>query len=246
MSNGKTIKIIKSVYTDEGEGAKVRRLFPTSELEMIDPFVLMDEFYVSPPAGFPNHPHRGFEVVTYMLEGAFIHRDSMGNEAFLEAGGVQRITTGSGIVHSELPGREGMNHGIQLWVNLPKNLKGLSPSYQELKPDELSEERQGRIKTTLIVGEGSPVLLKTQVLYLDIKTEEAAVFSRRLPESFNAFIYVLNGKLQVGKVAVVEHEGVVFTPGSLVEAKSGSRCRFVLVAGKPHNEEVVFRGSFVD
>jgi redox-sensitive bicupin YhaK (pirin superfamily) len=132
IANDATIEIKKAVGTEEGEGAFVRRLFPTQDFNYLDPFVLFDEFFVIPPAGFPDHPHRGFEVITYMRGGAFLHRDSMGNEQIIKAGGVQRITTGRGIVHAEMPGTKGVNHGLQIWINLPRRLKGLEPSYQNI------------------------------------------------------------------------------------------------------------------
>ena len=247
LSNKIVEFVVKAVETDEGEGAKVRRLFPTSDLEYLDPFVLLDEFYVQPPAGFPNHPHRGFEVVTYMLEGAFKHKDSAGNSALLEAGGVQRITTGKGIVHSELPGSEKMNHGLQLWVNLPKRLKGIEPSYQELKPQGVPVKQDGKAGTRVrvIVGEGSPINLQTDVQYIDVEMP-AASFSRRIPEGFNSFIYVLTGKVQVGSSVLSPHEAAVLKPGSELNAVADKPARFVLISGRPHNEPIMLMGSFVD
>jgi hypothetical protein len=253
MVDSCTVQFLKrAISIPEGEGAQVKRLFPTSKLENIDPFVLLDEFYAEPPAGFPEHPHRGFEVVTYMLEGAFVHRDSEGNQATVNEGGVQRITTGKGIVHSEMPGAKGMSHGLQLWVNLPSRLKGINPSYQNILAEDLPHKDDEGLSIRTIVGQGSPVKLQTQVTYMDIKIGKSKIASQKISPGFNGFAYVLEGRLNLSSkgscqsTPVEAHQAAVFNPGVEFSYYSDGKARFVLITGKPIGEPIKLVGSFVD
>ena len=230
----------RSISIPEGEGARVRRLFPTTKLRSIDPFILLDEFYAEQPAGFPDHPHRGFEVVTYVLEGSFIHRDSEGNKETVEEGGVQRITTGKGIVHSEMPGTKGMNHGLQLWVNLPQKLKNATPSYQNVPPSSIPIKREEGQTVRVIVGEGSPVLLQTPVVYLDITVEKTKISKQKINKGFNALVYTLEGVLELGDskgsfsgLKVEPHQAAVLK-GTEFAYTSDTAARFVVISGKPN------------
>jgi redox-sensitive bicupin YhaK (pirin superfamily) len=229
---------IKAVETAEGAGARVNRVFPNQYLRNYDPFVLLDEFFVDSYAGFPYHKHRGFEAVTYMLGGAFRHRDNIGNDKKVLAGGVQRFTAGSGIVHSEMPGNGDISHGLQLWVNLPRRLKRNIPTYQQV--DGLPEVKKDGVVVRTIVGKESPVELITPVLYRDIKIENKKSYDIRLPKGWKGFIYVL-----IGETNILKRGEAFFTArGITIEAKTSSR--FVFIAGKPHNEPIRHYGPFVE
>jgi len=149
----------------EGDGVDVKRLFPLRDFMNFDPFVLWDHFTLDSGRGFPDHPHRGFEAITYMFEGGMNHKDNLGNESFVTAGGAQRFTAGSGLVHSEMPAQTGVSNGIQLWINLPKRLKQVDAEYQQVNANEFPVKKLdgGTVKT--IVGENSPLQLKTSVIY---------------------------------------------------------------------------------
>ncbi|MEO0248786.1 MAG: pirin family protein [candidate division WOR-3 bacterium] len=237
---------VSAIEAEEGAGARVRRVFPTPHLRHLDPFVLLDEFYVTPPAAFPDHPHRGFEALTYMLEGAFHHRDNMGNDSIVTAGGAQRFAAGRGIVHAELPGTPNLSHGLQLWVTLPRRLKGMEPDYQQVEPSAFPERKikGGHIRT--IVGEGSPVRPHTPMRYLDITLEPEAVFEDEIPREWHVLIYVLEGRLYLDEVKLASGEALVLEQGGQLKVVAKGRARFVLIAGKPHGEPIHQHGPFVD
>ncbi len=237
---------IPALETEEGAGARVRRVFPTPHLRHLDPFVLLDEFYVIPPAAFPDHTHRGFEAVTYMLEGAFHHRDNMGNDRIVSTGGVQRFTAGKGLVHAELPGTPDLNHGLQLWVNLPRRLKGIEPSYQQVEPSAIPERKAKDAHIRTVVGEGSPVRLYTPMRYLDVALEPRASFEDEIPPEWNALIYILEGQLRLNGLELASGQAAVLEPGSKVTAVAEGPARLVLLMGKPHGEPIRQRGPFVD
>jgi hypothetical protein len=229
----------------EGAGAVVQRLFPTDQLRHLDPFVLLDEFTVEPSAGFPDHPHGGFEAVTYMLDGAFRHRDNLGNDEVVSAGGVQRFTAGERIVHAELPGSEETSHGLQLWVNLPQELKETEPDYQPVPAAEIPESEDGGIRVRTVVGEGSAVELHTAVRYLDVRLASGGRFEEEVPGSWNGLIYVLDGELSVAGSSLAPGKGVTFEGGGAVRVTAEGPARFVLIAGEPHGGPIRQRGSFV-
>lgn len=237
---------VPAVKMEEGAGARVRRVFPTSHLRHLDPFVLLDEFYVTPPAAFPDHPHRGFEAVTYMLEGAFHHRDSMGNDRVVSAGGVQRFTAGRGLVHAELPGTEGLNHGLQLWVNLPHRLKETEPDYQQVEPSAIPEHEAEGVRIRTVVGEGSQVELRTPVRYIDVALEPGVAFENEIPMGWNALVYVLEGELRLDGSELTAGKAVMLEPRGKVTAVAEGSARFVLIVGEPHGEPIRQHGSFVD
>jgi redox-sensitive bicupin YhaK (pirin superfamily) len=167
---------IVAVETAEGAGALVKRVFPTQQLRYFDPFVLLDEFFVEPPASFPSHPHRGFEAITYMLEGGFHHIDNLGNNTVVLAGGLQKFTAGKGIVHSELPGTRGLNRGLQLWIRLPSKLGNIKPDYQQVESKAIPERDLNGVHIRVIAGENSPVKLYTKIIYLDVISPQRAEF----------------------------------------------------------------------
>uniref|UniRef100_A0ACD6AAI9 Uncharacterized protein n=1 Tax=Avena sativa TaxID=4498 RepID=A0ACD6AAI9_AVESA len=165
------VKKLLSEAQSEGQGATVRRSIGRHELRNLDPFLMLDEFSVSKPAGFPDHPHRGFETVTYMLEGAFTHQDFSGHKGTIRTGDVQWMTAGRGIVHSEMPASDGVQKGLQLWINLASKDKMIEPRYQELQSKDISHAEKDGVEVRIIAGEAfgvqSPVYTRTPTMYMD-------------------------------------------------------------------------------
>ena len=242
---GEGVQVKRSVEVAEGRGARVRRLFPTRSFDSLDPFVLFDEFYVEKPAGFPAHSHAGFEFITYMIEGSMVHEDSMGNREEIPAGGVQHAVTGSGINHSELPGGEGLNHGIQLWINLPRSRKNERPSYTMLQPHKLRRESFEWGSATFIVDEHM-LTLSTPVDYLDVRIQKGKVYKGTVNAGYSSLIYVLWGEMEVGEATVKPHEAAVLQPGMSLRARMLADTRFVYLSGKPLGEPIRVRGSRVE
>jgi hypothetical protein len=238
-------RVVKAIAMSEGAGAEVRRLFPTRRQKHIDPFVLLDEFTVEPTAGFPDHPHGGFEAVTYMLDGAFRHRDNLGHDQMVSAGGVQRFTAGKRMVHAELPGAEKTSHGLQLWVNLPQRLKKVEPDYQPVPSDDIPEREEEGVRVRTVVGEGSPVELHTEVRYVDVTVASEGAFADEIPEGWNGLVYVLDGELALGEATLGPAKAAIFRGGGEVRATATEPTRFVVIAGAPHDEPIRQRGSFV-
>lgn len=242
-----TDSVINVQDTPEGAGARVRRLFPSRSLMDYDPFVLLDEFFVDPTAGFPEHPHRGFEAVTYMLEGSFWHRDVLGNDSEVDAGGVQRFTAGRGLVHSEMPGGgTKVCHGLQLWVNLPRRLKQIEPAYQRVMPEEIPLENVsgGRIRT--VVGTTSPVELQTQVAYLDLNLDQGISYYLPVYSEFAAFLYVYKGKIEIAGKSCGQGQAYFLGFSRAETVRTVEPSGFVFLAGRPHNEPVYHNGPFID
>lgn len=230
--------------TTDGDGATLARIFPSPQLRNFDPFVLMDDFDVRAPAGFPTHPHRGFEAFTYMIEGAFEHRDTMGNVSRITAGGTQRFNSGRGAKHSEMPGSSGSNRGLQLWVNLPRALKRMEPEYTGHQGDALPVIDGPGQRTRIISGAASPVALHTEVDYQDV-TLLAEHWTTQIPAGRNTLLYAIEGTLTVGAHTVGRGEALLLDPGTLVVG--GTRgSRFAFLSGRPHGEPIVHRGPFVD
>ena len=241
----KVSRKVVAVETFEGVDARVKRLFPTSQLRHFDPFVLLDEFLVEPPAGFPSHPHRGFEAITYMLEGGFHHTDDLGNDSIVLAGGLQKFTAGRGIVHSELPGTKGLNRGLQLWVRLPSKLVSVKPDYQQIESKSVPEREMNRLRIRVIAGENSLIKMYTKIIYLDVISPQEGYFAYELEPQANVFIYTLEGNLAIADSTVKKSEAALLTTGNKVEIKTEKNSRFVLIGGKPHREPIILKGSFV-
>jgi quercetin 2,3-dioxygenase len=259
-------RVYPSIETLEGGGFQVRRPFPTAGLDQIDPFLLLDEMGpmdVGPgeAKGAPDHPHRGFETVTYLLSGGMKHRDSRGNSGSIGPGDVQWMTAGSGVVHSEMPDAEilrrgGRMHGFQLWVNLPTRDKKMAPRYQEVKAAGIPEARtpDGRVIVRVLAGEALGVRARidtrTPIEYLDCRLEPGASFEKPLAAGDNAFAYVVDGSGVFGKDSIPAGDGdlVLFaTDGDAALLRSDPRTglRALLIAGTPLREPVARYGPFV-
>jgi len=232
--------------TNEGDSVEVKRLFPIAEYMNFDPFVLWDHFDVQPGSGFPDHPHRGFEAITYMFEGSMKHTDNLGNDSRVGAGGAQRFTAGKGIVHSEMPGTQGSNTGIQLWINLPHRLKGLEPDYQEVLAENIPEINfdGGRVRT--IVGEDSRLKLHTQVEYEDITLQPAAHWKKTVAEGLRGFVYVVDGSLQVNDRRLDRADALFMQDADSINVMSETASRFMVCLGHPHGEPIRQWGPYVD
>ena len=259
-------RVYPSIETLEGGGFLVRRPFPTGALDHVDPFLLLDEMGPADLApgeakGAPDHPHRGFETVTYLLSGGMQHRDSRGNAGSLGPGDVQWMTAGSGVVHSEMPDDEilrrgGRMHGFQLWVNLPRRDKKMAPRYQELKAAEIPEAStpDGRVRLRVLAGEAlgarASIDTRTPIVYLDCRIEAGASFTQPLAPGDNAFAYVVDGSGRFGRERTPGRDGelVLFArdgDSAVLEADPGEPLHALLVAGTPIAEPVARYGPFV-
>ncbi|KAI3410738.1 uncharacterized protein J3R85_018508 [Psidium guajava] len=238
----------------EGVGAIVRRSIGRFELRYFDPFLVLDEFSVTAPAGFPDHPHRGFETVTYMLQGYVTHEDFEGHKGTIGPGDLQWMTAGRGIVHSEMPASQETQKGLQLWINLSSKHKMVEPKYQEISGKDIVEATEDGIKARVIAGEAlgakSPIYTRTPTMYLDFTLRPRAHLQQPIPTSWNAFIYVLEGEGIFGipqSSPVTAHHLLLLGHGDGVEAwnRSTKPLRFILVGGEPLGEPVVQLGPFV-
>ncbi|KAJ6842979.1 pirin-like protein [Iris pallida] len=246
--------VVKKVLAEaqqEGEGASVRRSIGRPELKNLDPFLMLDEFSVSAPAGFPDHPHRGFETVTYMLEGAFTHQDFSGHKSTIRAGDLQWMTAGRGVVHSEMPAAEGVQKGLQLWINLPSKDKMIEPRYQELQSKDIARAEKDGVEARIIAGEAfgvrSPAYTRTPTMYLDFTMQPGSQLHQPVPVSWNAFVYVIEGEGVFGETSASSHHVLVLSTGDGLSVwnRSDGPLRFVLVGGKQLDEPVVQYGPFV-
>jgi redox-sensitive bicupin YhaK (pirin superfamily) len=250
-------RLVRGQETADGAGVRLTRVIGTPQLLQLDPFLLLDDFrsdnlddYIG---GFPPHPHRGFETVTYLLAGKVEHRDNAGHAGVLQAGGVQWMTAGRGVVHSEMPMQEhGLLAGFQLWVNLPAAQKMTAPRYQEFGADAIPRERrQDGVELRVIAGKtaqgtrGPVSHLATPVSYFDISMPAGGRLVESLPESYNAFVYLVEGALVIGGETVPPLALAQLERGEVVEIEARSDSRLLLVAGEPLNETIARRGPFV-
>ncbi|KAI9740602.1 MAG: hypothetical protein M1834_005183 [Cirrosporium novae-zelandiae] len=267
MSIPRTIrKAFLAIEQSEGAGARVRRSIGTASLRNLSPFLMLDHFTISPGAGFPDHPHRGQETITYLLKGAVDHEDFAGNKGTIETGDLQFMTAGKGIMHAEMPRQNpdgSPNVGLQLWVDLPEKLKSCEPRYRDLRAKEIPSVTldEDRVTVKVISGQSHGVdsvqeLAYTPVWLLDITIKPGGSITQELPKNWTAFAYTLSGSVNfgtgTGAKAVGPFTNVVFnTEGDVVNAsvpKSSEKdgeARFVLVAGTPLDQKVVQYGPFV-
>jgi redox-sensitive bicupin YhaK (pirin superfamily) len=252
-------RLIEGVATSDGAGVKLTRVLTGKLQQRLDPFLMLDAFSSDNPddyiAGFPDHPHRGFETVTYMLAGRMRHRDSAGHEGLLKNGGVQWMTAGRGIIHSEIPEQQdGMMEGFQLWLNLPSQRKMIAPWYRDIASEEIPEYATAEgVRVRVIAGSSNGVTGaitrdETEPLYLDIHLPAGTAYSAALPATHNAFIYAYRGAVRVAGTTVASRRmGILSNTAGAdgVTLVAEQAARLLLVAGKPLHEPIVQYGPFV-
>jgi redox-sensitive bicupin YhaK (pirin superfamily) len=252
-------QIVNGMPSSDGDGVQLTRIIGSPSLNFLDPFLLLDAFGSDKPqdyiGGFPPHPHRGFETVTYMMAGKMRHKDNAGNEGVIESGGVQWMSAGKGIIHSEMPEQEqGLLSGFQLWVNLPAEHKMMEPNYQEHSADEIPvESRDDGIQIKVVAGKTS---LGTQGVinnpfvdptYWDVELPSGTSFDEVLPADHNGFVYLIEGEVAIGTQQTKLKKGqlAVLSHGERLSITTNQTSRFLLVAGKPINEPIERAGPFV-
>lgn len=251
------MRVIEPQYVMEGAGVSLRRSIATRQLDYLDPFLLFDHFGSHDPgdylAGFPMHPHRGIETVTYMLAGIVRHTDSMGNSGEITAGDMQWMTAGGGIMHEEMPrGIDDHMEGFQLWVNLPAKLKMSSPRYQEIKAEDIpTATPEPGVEVKVIAGEFAGVRgpvseIAADPTYLDVKLAAGTRFAQSIPAGHTAFAYLFEGETDFAGKTLEATRLLVFGDGNQVEVTAGMQgSRFLLVSGKPLGEPIARYGPFV-
>lgn len=248
--------IITAQEVTEGAGVKVFRTIGTAALKNLDPFLMLDNFSTDNPddylAGFPMHPHRGFNTFTYMLDGLMQHKDSMGNEGTLEPGGAQWMKAASGIIHSEMPQQiSGEMNGFQLWVNLPAARKMDNPGYQEIKKQDIPEIQENNTRIRLLAGryanQTGPVTdPETNMHFMDITLPQNTPFSCPVKNTHHAFIYVFEGEVTIDHHTLASQQLATLTDGDHFSLLASSRtARFLFVSGKPIGEPIAQHGPFV-
>ena len=265
MSSRRLQQIIRSVATSDGAGVSLRRSLGQSQAARVDPFLMLDEFSSDDPddyiAGFPPHPHRGFETVTYMLDGHMLHEDHLGNRGDLLPGGAQWMTAGRGIIHSEMPQQEsGRMRGFQLWINLPAAEKMKPAHYRDIRPEEIPTAAlpgggEVRVIAGSIAVDGREVAgpvqgLSTEPLYLDVRLPAGGRFVQVLPSAHSAFVYAYEGSVSIGSAddprTLGARDAGVLSAGEHVEISAAAGpARFLLLAARPLGEPVVQHGPFV-
>ncbi len=257
MSKIEVNKIIDPIPASDGAGVKLKRSIGV-EPNYYDPFLMLDEFgsdnsedYV---AGFPPHPHRGIETVTYMLAGDFEHKDSTGGKGKMTAGDVQWMKTGSGIIHSEMPAmKEGKLHGFQLWINMPAKLKMSKPEYIYIDADKMSVHKDDEKKVKVIAGkfetaEGPVIGHNVEPIYFDVELNRDKIFSYDLPANHNTFIYLITGEIKIGAKKhknIKDSTLILLSKGKSLKVKADRNSKFLLISGKPINEQIARGGPFV-
>ena len=234
--------------TPEGDGVVVTRLFPTHQIMNHDPFVLFDHFTLKEGTGFPNHPHRGFEAITYVFEGGMNHKDNLGNDKFVSQGGAQVFCAGSGLIHSEMPANKGTTSGIQLWINLAKKEKGTSPTYQFFEKEDLPSYSENGVEVTDIVGSNSPVFLNTEITYQHLKFSKGAQKPITIQKDSNAIIYIVSGEFQINKQHTLSGESLLISSEEVgqIDITAKSTGSIIVCSGVPHKEPIYQHGPYVD
>ena len=251
-------KIIKALNASDGAGVKLKRSIGTPEADYIDPFLMLDEFgsenkddYL---AGFPPHPHRGIETVTYMLHGEFEHEDSTGSKGRMTPGDIQWMKTGRGIIHSEMPAMtDGKLLGFQLWINMPAKMKMNKPKYDYIKSEQLVQYKDEDKLINLIAGkfedkEGPVKGHNVEPIYFDIELKENKKINLNVPNTHNSFIYLLKGDLLIGKnkhEKINDSTLILLDRGTTLEVTANKQSKFLFIAGKPIGEPIARGGPFV-
>ncbi|MFY0676690.1 MAG: pirin family protein [Neptuniibacter sp.] len=261
MSEREISRVIPAIDSEDGAGVKLKRSLGRNPSTRVDPFLMLDAFSSDNPddyiAGFPPHPHRGFETVTYMLDGHMIHRDHMGNEGELGAGGVQWMTAGRGVIHEERPQQvDGLMRGFQLWINLPADEKMKPAAYQNIEPEQVPAfEPEPGVKIKLIAGkleaQGSTIAGPVQAesttpLYMDLTLQAGISYSFPVEKEHNALVYLFGGSARLNGQALGLESASVLTQGGVITiAADVEPARMLVLAGKPLNEPVAQYGPFV-
>ena len=257
MKNVEVEKIIQPISASDGAGVKLKRSIGV-EPNYFDPFLMLDEFgsenkddYV---AGFPAHPHRGIETVTYMLAGEFEHKDSTGGKGRMTAGDVQWMKTGSGIIHSEMPAmKEGKLHGFQLWINMPAKYKMNKPEYIYIDSKKMSVHKDQEKQIKVIAGkfekaEGPVKKHNVDPIYFDVELGEKKNFGFKLPKTHNSFIYLIEGEIKIGQNKHSQIKGstlILLNNGEELNICAVTKAKFLLISGKPIGEQIARGGPFV-
>jgi len=252
-------RTVSGVATSDGAGVKLTRVLTQNLQQRLDPFLMLDNFHSDDPgdyiAGFPDHPHRGFETVTYMIAGRMRHRDNAGHQGLLQNGGVQWMTAGRGIIHSEMPEQEnGVMEGFQLWLNLPARRKMIPAWYRDIPNAEIPEYVTAEGVTVRVIAgasngiSGAMTREDTEPLYLDIDLPADSLFSTTIPATHNAFVYVYRGTVTISGTTLGENRMGILTNTPLADGvtlHSTAPAKAILVAGKPLGEPIVQHGPFV-
>ena len=258
MKQVEVSKIIEPIQTFDGAGVKLKRSIGTPLINYLDPFLMLDEFgsenkddYIG---GFPPHPHRGIETVTYMLNGEFEHKDSTGAKGKMSSGDVQWMKTGGGIIHSEMPVMsEGKLHGFQLWVNMPAKLKMSKPKYIYINSKQMKVFKDSEKKLKIIAGkfndvEGPVKGHNIEPIYFDVELEKDKIFNFNLSSTHNSFVYLIKGEIKIGDNhhdKVNSSNLIILTKGEKLKLKGITRSKFLLVSGKPIGEPMARGGPFI-
>lgn len=259
QQNSRTVeRLVQGVATSDGAGVKLTRVLTQQLQRRLDPFLMLDAFRNENPddyiGGFPDHPHRGFETVTYMIAGRMRHHDSAGNQGLLGPGGVQWMTTGSGLIHSELPEQqEGLMEGFQLWLNLPGRNKMIKPSYRDIPTDQVPELTTPLgVKVRVIAGtshgvEGAVQRPDTLPIYVDVHLPAGAQFTQDIPAGHNAFAYTYRGEVTIAGTSVPDRSMAILANDGAhqVTLSATQPSRVLIIAGQPLNEPIAQYGPFV-
>lgn len=251
----KVEKILERQPTIEGAGVRLQRVLGNDKNSILDPFLLLDHFGSDDPKdyikGFPWHPHRGIETVTYMWTGEVAHGDSMGNKGVIKSGDIQWMTAGSGIIHQEMPKKyDSLMQGFQLWVNLPAKKKMSDPKYRGIEKEQIPTVQKNGITIKVIAGkidgkEGPVCDLAIDIEYFDVELAEAKTFEHTTNRNNTVFVYVVNGSIEVHNKIITLGHGAVFAEGELVKIGSKKGAHFLFVSGEPLKEPVAWRGPIV-
>ncbi|MGP1273813.1 MAG: pirin family protein [Caulobacterales bacterium] len=251
------VKMTRGMAASDGAGVKMTRLLGTPELRVLDPFLMLDKFHSDNPddylAGFPEHPHRGFETVTYMVAGRMRHKDNKGHEGVIEPGGVQWMTAAGGIIHSEMPEQEdGLMSGFQLWINLPASEKMKPAGYQEYTASQVAEDTRPGVTARIVAGrtstgvEGPVKNVTTEPFYAELVMEPGAVFEEPILADKTTILAIHTGSVSVAGAILAEANLGVFGPGDAVRIEAGAEgARAILAAAKPIGEPIAWGGPFV-
>jgi hypothetical protein len=258
MKQVEVSKIIEPMPTSDGAGVKLKRSIGTPLIDYLDPFLMLDEFgsenkddYIG---GFPPHPHRGIETVTYMLSGNFEHEDSTGAKGKMSSGDVQWMKTGGGIIHSEMPAMsEGKLHGFQLWINMPAKLKMSKPEYIYINAKQMQVHKDSEKKIKIITGkfndvEGPVKGHNVEPVYFDVELEKDKIFNFNLSSTHNSFIYLIEGEIKIGDKNHDKVNGstlIILAKGEKLKVRGVTKSKFLLISGKPIGEPIARGGPFV-